>query len=209
MSTVFLITFFVGFGLTVISVVLGAIDLSGLGHGAGHVGDLSHGGIDAGHGGDLGHGHGAHGDAGGHAASISPVNFQTLVAFLMGFGGVGYLVSRYPVTGLLLAIPAAIGGGLCTGWLVLKWLKFLVRNERPMPPSNYLGVVGKLTVGIRDGGTGELVYSLHGTRMVTAARSNDGRPIAKGQQAVILRYEKGMAYVEPWSDLMADHPENS
>lgn len=195
MSTVFLITFFVGLGLTLVSVVLGAIDLSGLGHGAGHAGDL-------------GHSHGAHGDAGGHAASVSPVNFQTLVAFLMGFGGVGYLVSRYPVAGLLLAVPAAVGGGLCTGWLILKWLKFLVRGERPMPPSNYLGVVGKLTVGIREGGTGELVYTLHGTRMVTAARSGDGRPIAKGQQVVVLRYEKGMAYVEPWTELMGDPQEN-
>ncbi|HWI53561.1 MAG TPA: hypothetical protein VNT01_15570 [Symbiobacteriaceae bacterium] len=207
MSTVFLITFFVGFGLTVISVVLGAIDLSGLGHGAGHGG--IDGGVQAGHGdaGDLGHG--AHGDASGHAASVSPVNFQTLVAFLMGFGGVGYLVSRYPVAGLLLAIPAAIGGGTLTGWLILKWLRFLVRNERPMLPSNYLGVVGKLTVGIRDGGTGELVYTLHGTRMVTAARSSDGRPIAKGQQVVILRYEKGMAYVEPFTELMDDRSEHS
>ncbi|HYF92813.1 MAG TPA: hypothetical protein VD969_11270 [Symbiobacteriaceae bacterium] len=216
MSTVFLITFFVGFGLTLVSVVLGAIDASGLGHGAGdaggaHAGDLSHGGVHAGdagaNAGDLSHG--AHGDTGGHVASVSPVNFQTLVAFLMGFGGVGYLVGRTPVAGLLLAIPAAVAGGAVTGWLILKWQRFLVRGERPMPPSNYLGVVGKLSVGIREGGTGELVYSLHGTRMVTAARSTDGRPLAKGEQVMVLRYEKGVAYVEPWSGLETDRQQHT
>lgn len=198
MSTVFLITFFVGFGLTLVSLVLGAIDASGIGHGAGHASDLGHGGLQAGdagaHGGDLGHGHGG-------IATVSPVNFQTLVAFLMGFGGIGYVVNRIGVAGLLLAIPAAIAGGAVTGWLILKWLRFLVRGERPMPPSNYLGVVGRLTVGIREGGTGELVYTLHGTRMVTAARSADGKPLAKGQQVMVMRYEKGIAYVEPWTEL--------
>ncbi|HWI62557.1 MAG TPA: hypothetical protein VNT75_12000 [Symbiobacteriaceae bacterium] len=206
MTTVFLITFFVGFGLTLVSLVLGAIDASGVGHGAGHggvhagdagahVGDLSHGGA---HSGDLSHGH-AHADGG--AASVSPVNFQSLVAFLMGFGGVGYLMIRGGIVGLLLAIPVAVAGGTATGWLILKWLRFLVRGERPMPPSNYLGVVGKLSVGIREGGTGELIYTLHGTRMVTAARSSDGRSLMKGQSVMVIRYEKGIAYVEPWVEV--------
>lgn len=231
MSTVFLITFFIGFGLTLVSAVLGALDASGLGHAGGaHVGDLSHGGDLSGgahvgdlshgggaHAGDLSHGgahagdmsHGGHGDGGPHASTVSPINFQTFVAFLMGFGGVGYVIGRSPVIGLLLAIPAAIAGGVGTGWLLLKWQRFLVRGERPMQPSNYLGVVGKLSVGIREGGTGELVYSLHGTRMVTAARSTDGRPIAKGEQVMVLRYEKGVAYVEPWAGVTDHQGQNS
>lgn len=204
MSTVFLIMFFVGFGLTLVSAVLGAVDASGVGH----VGD---GGAHGGHG-DLSqgvHGHGPGDSGGAHVASVSPVNFQTLVAFLMGFGGVGYLMTRTSQFALLLAIPAAGAGGLVTGWLIYKWLKFLVRHERPMPPSNYLGVVGKLTVGIREGGTGELVYSLHGTRMVTAARSANGTPIARGEQVMVLRYEHGVAFVEPWTGLPTDQEQNS
>lgn len=206
MSTVFLITFFVGFGLTLVSLVLGAVDASGLGHvgdGGAH-GDFGHGDLSQGV-----HGHGPGDGGGAHVATVSPVNFQTLVAFLMGFGGVGYIMTRMSLAGLLLAIPAAGAGGLATGWLIYKWLKFLVRGERPMPPSNYLGVVGKLTVGIREGGTGELVYSLHGTRMVTAARSANGTPIARGEQVMVLRYEKGVAYVEPWTGLLDEQEGNS
>jgi hypothetical protein len=214
MSTVFLITFFVGFGLTLVSFVLGALDASGVGHvgdGGAHGGhgDFGHG--DVGHG-DLSqgvHGHGPGDSGSAHVASVSPVNFQTLVAFLMGFGGIGYLMTRTPHFGLLLAIPAAGAGGLVTGWLIYKWLNFLVRSERPMPPSNYLGVVGKLTVGIREGGTGELVYTLHGSRMVTAARSANGTPVARGEQVIVLRYEKGVAYVEPWTGLPEDQEQNS
>lgn len=208
LSTVFLYMFLVGLGLTLVSALLGVLDASGLGHfghgdtGAGHVGhDFGHG-----HGGDLSaHGDaGAHGDTGahGHAATVSPINFQTLVSFLMGFGGVGYIATRGGWGALLLVLLAATAGGLATGWIVLKFMRFLVRNERPMPPTSYVGITGKLTLAIRENGTGEVVYEHVGTRQVLAARSADGRPIAKGEQVVVLRYEKGIAYVEPWQDLM-------
>jgi hypothetical protein len=210
MSSVFLVIFFVGLALTATSVVLGAIDASGIGHGgghAGHVGDMGHAGH-AGHIGDMGHaGHadvsGAHADQGPHGANaVSPINYQSIVAFLMGFGGVGYLVSRAAWGVLVVALVLATLGGMATGSLIVKWMRFLVRSERPLPSVSYVGLVGQLTVGIREGGTGELVYSLHGTRMVTSARSADGRPIAKGEQVVVLRYENGVAYVEPMQQLM-------
>ncbi len=188
MTTVFLYTFFVGFGLTVISAFLGAVD-AGLDHGhAGHVGGMDHG-----HGGaDHGHGHG-HGDV----STVSPINFQTIVAFLMGFGGVGYVGLRLGLPGYLAAIPLACAGGLGTGWLIYKWLWFLVRGERPMGRAERVGAVGRLTVPIRAGGTGEIVYTLNGSRMVCGARSVDGMAIPKGIDVVIMRYEKGIAYVQP------------
>lgn len=228
MTTVFLYTFFVGFGLTAASVIMGAIS-AGAGHGGdfghgdfghgdagvhghfghgdvGHAGHLGHG--DLGHG-DLGHSDLAHGDHGdlshthpsGKGTGISPFNFQTIVAFLMGFGGVGYLMANGGLAALLV-IPAAGVGGLTISWMIYRWLRFLLRGERPMAPSSYVGLSGQLTVGIRPGGTGELVYTQNGTRMVTSARSHDGTPIAKGETVVVLRYEKGVAYVEPISDLL-------
>lgn len=185
MPTVFLYTFFVGFGLTVISALLGAVD-AGLDHG--HGGDLSHGG-----GGDLSH----HGHSHGDVSTVSPINFQTIVAFLMGFGGVGYVALGLGSMGYLVAIPLAVAGGLGTGTLIFKWLRFLVRGERPLGPTEHVGVVGRLTVGIRQGGTGEMVYTLHGTRMVTGARSADGTAVPRGTEVVVLRYAKGIAYVQP------------
>lgn len=178
MSTVFLYTFFVGFGLTVISALLGAVD-AGLDHGHGHGGDLSHG------------------HPSSDISTVSPINFQTVVAFLMGFGGAGYVALRFGWAGYMVALPAAVAGGLATGSLIYKWLRFLVRGERPLGPTDYVGVVGRLTVGIRQDGTGELVYTLHGTRMVMGARSAEGVPLPRGTEVVIMRYEKGIAYVQP------------
>lgn len=227
MATVFLFLFLVGFGLTAVSALLGAIHLGGHGHasdvshghgghadvGHGHGGDLGHG-----HGGDLSHGHGGHSDNIGHghgpdanhgdvygkAAAVSPVNFQTLVAFLMGFGGVGYLTTHLGFAAVLLAIPLAVTGGVATSWLLYKWLQFLLRGERPMDPTTYIGVIGRLTVGIRTGGTGEMVYAEQGTRAVSAARSVDGTAIARGEEVVVLRYERGIAYVQPWKKYMEE-----
>jgi hypothetical protein len=188
MTTLFLYTFFVGFSLTLISALLGAVHLGG--QAGSHGGDLGHGA----HAGDLGHGDGgAHGDT----ASVSPVNFQTLVAFLMGFGGMGYLIALLTPALLALALLLAIAGGIGTSWLIYHWLRFLVRGERPMEPTAYVGLVGRLTLGIREGGTGEIIYTVAGTRTVLAARSVEGTAIPKGEQVVVLRYEKGIAYVQP------------
>jgi hypothetical protein len=217
MTTLFLYMFFVGFGLTLVSALLGMLDLSGLGHvGHGgdlsgtHVGDLGHGGhaghighgAHAGHAGDLSHGGDVTEGHGAHAATVSPINFQTLVAFVTGFGGFGYLASHYGSWVLALVLLLAAAGGLAMAWVIFRWMKFIVSGERPLPPTSYIGVVGTLTLGIREGGTGELVYTQSGTRTVVAARSLTGRPIPKGDQVVVLRYENGFAYVQPWQEFM-------
>ncbi|HEY3367480.1 MAG TPA: hypothetical protein VGK74_20685 [Symbiobacteriaceae bacterium] len=214
MSTVFLVIFLVGFGLTAISALLGGLHLGGdaghdFGHGhGGHVGPgHGHGGhVDLGHSHaghvSTGHGHGHGGDA--EAASVSAVNYQTLVAFLMGFGGVGYIVSRVPLVGWLLAIPVAAVGGVASAFLIFKFLRFLVRGERVLPPTSYVGVVGRLNMPIREGGTGELVYMQNDVRQVSAARSADGKAIGKGEEVVILRYDRGVAYVQLWQEFMAE-----
>lgn len=222
MTSIFLYCFYVGFGLTLVSVVLGMVDAGGghggdlshggdLAHGGhlSHAGDLAHGGHlphagDLAHGGDIAHGgelaHGQHGHVSGKIATVSPVNFQTIVAALMGFGGVGYLLAAQSLP--LVAIVGAGAGALLTAWLIFRFQRLMARGERPMAPTSYSGLVGKLTVPIRTGGTGEVVYLQNDSRMVSAARSVDGTPIEKGAEVVILRYEKGVAYVQLWRDLL-------
>ncbi len=65
------------------------------------------------------------------------------------------------------------------------------------------GVLGKLSMPIRAGGTGELIYSQEGTRRCAGARSEDGSAIPKGAEVIVTRYEKGIAYVRPWDDFAA------
>jgi hypothetical protein len=68
-------------------------------------------------------------------------------------------------------------------------------------------VLGKLSVRISEGGTGELIYSQAGTRRVCGARADDGLPILKGTEVVVTRYERGIAYVRRWSDLSGEDVE--
>ncbi len=60
---------------------------------------------------------------------------------------------------------------------------------------------------IREGGTGELIYSQAGTRRVCGARSEDGSAILRGTEVVVTRYERGIAYVRPWSEIAGEDVE--
>jgi hypothetical protein len=79
-------------------------------------------------------------------------------------------------------------------------------REAALDPLDYdmVGVLGKLSLPIRAGGTGELIYSQEGTRRVAGARSEDGTAIPKGAEVMVTRYEKGIAYVRPWEDPAGD-----
>ena len=89
--------------------------------------------------------------------------------------------------------------------------KVLVGREAPLDPADYdmVGVLGKLNMPIRAGGTGELVYTQGGTRRVAGARAESGDAIAKGVEVVVTRYEKGIAYVRPWDELAGELEQKS
>ncbi len=63
------------------------------------------------------------------------------------------------------------------------------------------GVLARVSSPIREGGTGEIAYSQGGARRAAAARSDAGPAIARDVEVVVLRYERGIAYVRPWSEL--------
>ena len=63
------------------------------------------------------------------------------------------------------------------------------------------GVIGRVTGTIRDDGTGEILYSQNGARRSSPARSDDGQPIARDTEVVVMRYERGVAYVRRWDEI--------
>jgi hypothetical protein len=79
-------------------------------------------------------------------------------------------------------------------------------SEENLDPADFdmVGVLGKLCVSIREGGTGELIYSQAGTRRVCGARSEAGAAIAQGTEVIVTRYEKGIAYVRLWSEMSGE-----
>ncbi len=81
-------------------------------------------------------------------------------------------------------------------------------GEEFMDPADYemVGVLGRLSLPIREGGTGELIYSQAGTRRTCGARSEKPRlQLREGTEVVVTRYEKGLAYVRPWEEMAGEH----
>ena len=145
--------------------------------------------------------------AGSHArqdGGVSPFNFVTVTAFLAWFGGTGYLLTRYSGVWVGFGLLASIISGLVGGGIVFLFLsKVLISDEENMDPADYemVGVLGRVASSIREGGTGEIIYTQMGTRRVCGARSDDSTAIAKGTEVVVTRYEKGIAYVRLWSEM--------
>jgi membrane protein implicated in regulation of membrane protease activity len=154
------------------------------------------------------HVHGGH--AGGHGGQASSVNPFTLAAFLAWFGGTGYLLSRHSTiwffTALIISLLAGTGGAAV---IYLFSSRVLSSPDEALDPADFemVGVLGKLSVRIREGGTGEMIYSQAGTRRVCAARSEDGSEIVRGTEVVVTRYERGVAYVRCWSELSGEDAE--
>jgi membrane protein implicated in regulation of membrane protease activity len=212
----FLVCFFIGLLFTVGSFFLG------LGHGAvgAHAGDV--GAIDApdAHFG----GHAAAEAPGGHAAggaahtssavkaqlshgSPSYFNLSTAMAFLTWFGGAGYILRIYYGAWLPLALALALLAGVAGAAVVFAFLsRVLYASQSILDPKDYYlpGTLARVSSPIRAGGTGEVVYTKGDTRHVAGARSLDGREIGRGVEVVIMRYERGLAYVQRWDDLMRE-----
>jgi membrane protein implicated in regulation of membrane protease activity len=188
-SDFYLVCFLIGFGLSALALLAGSVHL--------HIPHVHfHHGIHI--------GHGALRGPGGRSSNELPwFNFGTIAAFLAWFGGAGYILEHYYHVWVALAILLATFCGLGGSCLVFLFLaKVLMADDQPLNPADYemVGVLGRVTIPIRIGGTGELVYSQEGTRHVTGARSEDGTPVPKGKEVIVTRYEKGIAYVRLWED---------
>jgi membrane protein implicated in regulation of membrane protease activity len=186
MADFYLVCFLVGFGLSAVALLAGSLHL--------HLPHLDvHSGIHIPH---------AHG---GFHTELPFFNFGTIAAFLAWFGGTGYLLQHYYSVWFVVTLGVAIVSGIGAASVVFWFLaKVLMAREASLDPADYdmVGVLGKLSIPIRSGGTGELIYSQEGTRRVAGARSEDGVPIAKGAEVIVTRYEKGIAYVRLWEDPM-------
>ena len=151
--------------------------------------------------------HGIHLPHGPHGMRLPWFNFGTLAAFLAWFGGTGYLLEHYYGVWFVLALVFATMSGLGAAAMVFWFLaKVMMAREAPLDPADYdmIGVLGRLSIPIRSGGTGEIIYSQEGTRRVSGARAEDGVAIPKGAEVLVTRYEKGIAYVRPWQDPAGD-----
>jgi hypothetical protein len=210
-SDFYLICFAVGFCFSFFSFLFGGTRMGRLHlpHFHGHVAHLpaAHGPV--GHAPAAPGGHSTAAEQGSGAgqhrgSSVSPFNPPVMAAFLAWFGGTGYLLTRFSAVWVGMGLMLSVLSGLFGGGIIFLFLsKVLMSDEECLDPADFemVGVLGKLSVPIREGGTGELIYSQAGTRRVCGARSEQGVLIPKGTEVVVTRYEKGIAYVRLWSEM--------
>ena len=143
--------------------------------------------------------HGAPGNAG-----MSPLNGFTLVAFLAWFGGAGYLLHHYSAMWSALVFALAVVSGVMGASIIFWFLvKVLMPRERALSAEDteMTGLLARVSSPIREGGIGEIAYTQCGARRAAAARSDAGAAIERDAEVVVLRYERGVAYVRTMSDL--------
>jgi len=207
----FLICFLVGFVLSLVSFLFGAMHLNLPHLLGGHMQGIpgaGHGGLHTptGHGTGFGNGAAAGKSLAGRGrGSVSPVNFMTLCAFLAWFGGVGYLVTRYYALAAVSAVALAIGGGIAGSSMVFLFMaKVLLPHESQLDPADFemVGTLATITLPIRSGGIGEIQFTQEGARRSSSARSDDGQALEKGVEVVVARYERGVAYVRRFEEMV-------
>ena len=209
LANFYLVCFIVGFSLCVLSFGFSGLHihlplklhLPSFGHSAPGAHGAAHGLARAGH--APGHTHGP---------SWSWLNPPAMFAFLAWFGGIGFLLTEYYRVWYLLALAMATLAGL-TGAAIISWflLKVLLPRETVLYDSDYelVGVIARLNTSIREGGTGEIIFSQAGIRRCAGARAADGKPLAKGREVVIERVDRGIAYVAPWEEFTKTGPGQS
>jgi len=195
-SDFYLLCFLVGFSLSIVSLLAGAVHL--------HLPFKWHLPVHGGH-----HGGGAGTARGGHGAHVSWFNASSILAFLAWFGGTGYILTKHSSLVALASLSLAVAAGLAAGWAVFRFMARLVKNsDAQMNDWDYRqeGTVGTVSISIRPGGTGEIIFEQQGARRSAPARSEDGSAIEKGVEVVISRHEKGIAYVRRWDEFTGQKP---
>lgn len=138
--------------------------------------------------------HGVDGGMGGPSIFSARIMASFLTAF-----GVGGVVARY----YNLSHPAASGVGIVAG-VVMSSLVFqfarILYSQQASSELHMSGLVGRsaeVSVGIPDGGLGQVALTVGGERSEHIARAADGRGIARGTEVLVTALRGDSVVVAP------------
>jgi hypothetical protein len=133
---------------------------------------------------------GGHGDVGGAMAGFSPVSPTFISFFLTVFGGVGGVCMSLWQIGfvysLLIALVTALGMATVV-YIGLAKVFDVTQGGVEVNVAELVGREAEVTIGIPEGGTGEVVFITAGGRLTSPARSADGKPIPHNSTVVIQK----------------------
>jgi hypothetical protein len=81
-------------------------------------------------------------------------------------------------------------------------------HELTAADTDMLGMLGRVSSPIREGGTGEILFSQNGSRRFAPARSDAGVAIPRDIEVVVMRYEQGIAFVRRWDEIAKEATES-
>jgi hypothetical protein len=133
------------------------------------------------------------------AGSLNPLS---VLSFLFVFGLLGYFLHNAARAGAALSVMLPALLGLCAAAGVgmgLTRLMSSAEGELTVEATRPEGRIGKVSMAIREGGVGEVIFARAGAgRQSIGATSATQQPIPVGTEVVILSLREGIANVEPW-----------
>ena len=158
-------------------------------------------------GGDTDHGHDFdHGaDGGGHIFEM--FNISSILAFITWFSGITYVVRNgfgwFAGIAVVIGLIFGVAGAYAISWFLYSFLR---KNSPELNPADWdqVGQIGTVTGTIFENGIGEIIFERHGTRHSIPARSKEGVGIERSTEVVILDIKKGVAIVQPWTELLGE-----
>ncbi len=138
-------------------------------------------------------------------ALLGSLNLFGILTFLLIFGLFGYLLHTATTLGVTLALIIPLVIGLCAAIGVSSAIfRLLPDTELDRATSRLEGRLGEVSVMIRAGGLGEVVFTQPGLgRQSIGARSANDLPLARGTEVVILATRDGIATVQAWEHFIA------
>lgn len=142
------------------------------------------------------------GDHGGgdHGGDSMPSVFSMRVIslFLVGFSGVGMMA--YYAWNLSPGISTLLGivFGLILGGIGYAFVVFFHKQQANsmVQTQEYIGVTGRVTIAIPQGGTGEISVTVNNQLRSIFAITADGSPLPEGRPAKIVSMAGGTATVQ-------------
>ncbi len=130
---------------------------------------------------------------------VSPLSPITIASFVTAFGGIGVITSQFFKVDPRWSLVWATGGAVAlSGLMFMFYSQFLIRSQgsSEVKASELIGLPAEVSVPIGEGATGQVAYATKAGRMLSMAKSMDGKEIARGQLVTIVRVVGHIALVK-------------
>jgi membrane protein implicated in regulation of membrane protease activity len=123
------------------------------------------------------------------------------------FGLLGYLLHNFTHLGAVVTLLASLLCGVASALAIGSFISRILGEgggvELTSASSQMEGRLGTVSMAIRPGGIGEVIFTgSGGARQSAGARGYTDSPVPAGTEVVILSARGGIVTVQPWDEFM-------